>query len=89
MFLGQSDMLDINDDENDYNHEQENESDTNIEENEVLGKPFVMLSHRQISTNTSEIQNPVFSINLASDFELSLSSGDHTWHLTNVSISFS
>ena len=33
MFLGQSDMLDINDDENDDNHEQENESDTDIVEN--------------------------------------------------------
>lgn len=45
MFLGQSDMLDINDNEND-NHKQENESDTNIDEKEVLGERFVILSHR-------------------------------------------
>ena len=45
MFLGQSYMLDINDDDNDNNHEQENESDANIEENEVQGEPFVILSH--------------------------------------------
>ena len=60
-----------------------------IEENKVLGEPFVILSHRQIHTNTSEIQNPVLSIRLKSDFELSLLSGDHTEHLTNASISFS
>ena len=30
---------------NDDNHEQENESDANIEENEVLGEPFVILIH--------------------------------------------
>lgn len=45
MFLEQSDMLDINNDDNDDNHEQENENDANIEENEVLGEPFVILSH--------------------------------------------
>ena len=45
MFLGQSDMLDINDNEND-NHKQENESDTNSDEKEVLGERFVILSHR-------------------------------------------
>ena len=31
MILGQSDMLDINDHEHADNHEQENESDTNID----------------------------------------------------------
>lgn len=46
MFLGQSDMLDIYDNENDDNHKQENESDTNIDEKEVLGERFVILSHR-------------------------------------------
>lgn len=45
MFLEQSDMLDINNVDNDDNHEQENENDANIEENEVLGEPFVILSH--------------------------------------------
>ena len=43
--LGQSDMLDINDDDNDNNHEQENESDANIEENEVQGEPFVSFKY--------------------------------------------
>ena len=46
MFLGQSDMLDIYDNENDDNNKQDNESDTNIDEKEVLGERFVILSHR-------------------------------------------